>query len=580
MQIEEVALPEVSADDFSRRFALRNAGLMWFLGAGVSATAGIPTAWDMLWEFKRNLFVSQRRVSLRSVEDLSNSAVRSLLQSHINSLGNLPVEGADDEYAALFEAVYPSEIDRRTYIDSKVSGAKPSYGHVALACLLNADCARLVWTTNFDPLVEDACAKVYGATGPLTLITLNSADMASQQISVGRWPIEVKIHGDFRSRRLKNTGDELRHQDELLRRALVDCCRRWGIVVAGYSGRDLSVMEALNEALEAPGAFPSGLFWMHRGTSPPHPTVANLLKAAKSRGIEAGLVRIENFDEAMRDLIRVMPSVDTAHLDSFAENRQIWTPAPIPTGNVGWPVLRLNALPVEGVPTVCRRIACEIGGGRDIRAAIDEAGVDVIAARSSHGVLAFGSDTSVKAVFSKYKVSEFDLHSIDVARLRFDSAERGLLRAAMTRAIARHYGMNIVHRRRKDLLFPKAHHDLKWDPLKRIIGSLKGTLPGKPSVNWHEGIAICLEWACDSLWLVVDPLTIVDQSNQDDKVVAAEFARERTATRYNGKLNALLDFWGTLLSSDQQLRALGVGDGVDAAFNLGKTTGFSRRLGA
>jgi hypothetical protein len=78
------------------------------------------------------------------VADLSSPAIRSLLQNHIDSLGNLPKAGAADEYAALFEAVYPSEADRRTYLDSKIVGAKPSYGHIALATLMKANLCRLL----------------------------------------------------------------------------------------------------------------------------------------------------------------------------------------------------------------------------------------------------------------------------------------------------------------------------------------------------------------------------------------------------------------------------------------------------
>ena len=42
--------PVVAADDFARRFSMRAGSLMWLLGAGASAPAGIPTAWDMIWE--------------------------------------------------------------------------------------------------------------------------------------------------------------------------------------------------------------------------------------------------------------------------------------------------------------------------------------------------------------------------------------------------------------------------------------------------------------------------------------------------------------------------------------------------
>jgi NAD-dependent SIR2 family protein deacetylase len=237
--------PELASDVFTRRFALRAANLMWFLGAGASASAGIPTAGDMVWEFKQLLYVSQRRATIQSVSDLSNPAIRAQLQSHIDAAGSLPAAGTPDEYASLFESVYPAESDRRAYLDAKLSGAKPSYGHLALAVLMRAQRARVVWTTNFDPLIADACANIFGTTGALTSVALDAPDIARQVLTEGRWPVEVKLHGDFRSRRLKNTADELRQQDARLRQLLVETCGRFGLVAAGYSGRDSSIMDAL-----------------------------------------------------------------------------------------------------------------------------------------------------------------------------------------------------------------------------------------------------------------------------------------------------------------------------------------------
>lgn len=55
----EISAPKVAADDFARRFSLRAGNLMWFLGAGASASAGIPTAQDLVWQFKQQLFISR-----------------------------------------------------------------------------------------------------------------------------------------------------------------------------------------------------------------------------------------------------------------------------------------------------------------------------------------------------------------------------------------------------------------------------------------------------------------------------------------------------------------------------------------
>ena len=206
--------PIIAADDFARRFSMRPGGLMWLLGAGASAAVGIPTAWDMIWEFKQQIYVSQRRVSPKTVADLANPAVRRSLQSFMDGLDRFPPTGAPDEYAALFEAAYPSENDRRTYIAAKLAGAKPSYGHMALATFMRASRTKIVWTTNFDPLVADACAKVYDGTGHLTTVALDAPDLARDVINGERWPAEIKLHGDFRSAvrmtaRLLPNGEEL-----------------------------------------------------------------------------------------------------------------------------------------------------------------------------------------------------------------------------------------------------------------------------------------------------------------------------------------------------------------------------------
>ena len=138
---------------------------------------------------------------------------------------------------------------------------------------------------------------------------------------------QPQLHGDFRSRRLKNTTDELRHQDVRLRRTLVESCIRFGLVVAGYSGRDSSIMDALDEAAGQSGAFPAGLFWFHRGEDPPAPRVRSLLTRAATNGVEAAIVPIENFDEALRDSVRLIGGLDMTVLHAFATERRRWSPA-------------------------------------------------------------------------------------------------------------------------------------------------------------------------------------------------------------------------------------------------------------
>lgn len=58
----------------------------------------------------------------QTIEDLGNPAVRRSIQSFIDGLGGFPRPDAPDEYAALFEAAYPSEGDRRMFIEARIRG--------------------------------------------------------------------------------------------------------------------------------------------------------------------------------------------------------------------------------------------------------------------------------------------------------------------------------------------------------------------------------------------------------------------------------------------------------------------------
>jgi hypothetical protein len=192
-------------------------------------------------------------------------------------------------------------------------------------------------------------------------------------------------------------------------------------------------------------------------------------------------------------------------------------------------------------------------------------------------VLAFGSDGDVRKTFKCHTITEFDLHTIEARRLRYDSAERGLLREAVTRAIVRGRGVVAIHRRNADLLTPADPRASMWAELRRLVSTLAGSVPDHPELRWREGISTRLDWADDRLWVLIDPCTVFNGIDDANKAVAADFARERTVRRYNRQINDLLAFWAAHLAGDGELRAFGIGDGIDAVFRLSPDTAFSRR---
>lgn len=243
--------------------------------------------------------------------------------------------------------------------------------------------------------------------------------------------------------------------------------------------------------------------------------------------------------------------------------------------------MRLNALPLLRAPTQCRKVVCEVGGYKEAAAAVEKAGVDVIIARVRAGVLAYGSDAEVRSAFEAHRITVFDLHSIETKRLRYDSGERGLLRDALSRAIARSRALDIYRRRNTDLFAPSDPSADVWKPLRQLVPPLSGVVEGFPNLRWREGIGTRLDWADERLWLLIEPRIVFDGLTEENRAAATDFARERTVKRYNRTLNDLIAFWARILAGDEtDMRALGISDGVDAVFALSGQTAFSRRAGA
>lgn len=557
---------------------------MWLLGAGASAAAGIPTAYHMIWEFKRSLYCSTQRVPLTACADLSNPVVRSRIQLHFDSLPGAPKENDPDEYGYYFEQAYPNEADRRKYIDQMVSSAVPSFGHLALASLLKMEKARAIWTTNFDRMVEDSSIRVFGNSSRLVVAGIDAPYLATQAFNESRWPVHIKLHGDFQSRRLKNTAQELRTQDAELRTCLLTACRIQGLAMVGYSGRDASIMDTLEEAVSGGRGFPSGFFWFHRPDSLCLPRVQDLIDKAVAVGIDAHLIEVETFDELMSDIVSLMPSVPTEVASLLEERPRRISNAPLPSAVGAWPILRLNAFPIVSAPSVCRRIVCDIRGQKEVRQAIADTGAHVIAGRRNVGVIAFGEDSEVRKAFDPFRISEFSVHSIEQRRLRYESVELGLLYDALCQAIARSTPTIVHHRGRRAIIGvdPTKASTALYAKLRSAVSVLSGKIPATQR-NWTEALRLRLDFRLDRLWMLVEPtIWVEDTDDRAERETCKGFVRERLARRYNAEWNKVLDGWAELLIGDSavgELRAFGIGNGMDAVFQVAKAPGFSWRGG-
>ena len=575
------ALTVLDLPTFLRMFQMRKAQIMWFLGAGASRAAGVKAATDMIWEFKRNLYCSEKKQAQSIIADLGDPTVRQKLQAHFNAKGTFPPENAEDEYAAYFEATYPSSRDRRAYIEREIKEGTPSFGHLALALLMQKGLCRAAWTTNFDRTLEDAAFKIMGGTGGLVVADLAEPKKIRQAWNEERWPTYGKLHGDYQSERLKNVATELGEQDAEMRRCLIDGCRRHGLAVIGYSGRDASVLEALSAAITVGDAFPGGLFWFKRHEDEVYGAVRSVINLAKKTGVAAHFVEVETFDELFADILRFLPETEK-EISGIAGSTRPRIAKIVPRQSVSnIPAIRTNALPIVSSPAICRLVVCDIGGSSDVQDAITKSGLEIIAMRAKPGVLAFGSDADIRRVFEPFKIAAFETHAISPAQLVAATGTRALLRNALFRALGRRTGLVASQRGHSQYLLPNSafvnpsdFNNADTKPMDRLSGTIG-------SIAWTEACGARLDYKMNGLWLLLEPrvlLEISDQAPPADAERAREFARERRARRRNRETNAILDGWARLIVGNDQsirVRSFDIANGHDAEFEISRITGFS-----
>ena len=568
----------------------------WFLGAGASRAAGLPTAADIIWDLKRRHYCREENQDIVR-QDLQNDAVRERIQSYFDSRG-FPSLWDDDEYSVYFERIFGADRERqRKYIKGILSEEhlSLSVGNRVLGALLVAGLARVVFTTNFDTVVEKAVAEM--GQKALAPYHLEGAGAANAALDNEEFPLYCKLHGDFRYESLKNLSQDLEHQNEQLSTCLVNAGNRFGFVVSGYSGRDESVMRLFESVLESPNPFPHGLFWtVMKGSTIP-PAVTRLMNQAASRGVTAAIVETQTFDAFMLHLWRNIPNRPPALDAKVRKSRVTAVEIPLPPPGQHGPLVRLSGLPILSMPERCHslnfRAPKEWG---ELRQAMAASRGNLILTKGDT-VFAWGTRHQMRQAFGR------DLQSVAEVEIPSDlrSPEnyhiKGLLERALSLALARHRPLLARARSRAAYLIADPHAASRSDlaPLSAIVGGTSGTVrglfttptaehPQSERVEWAEALRISVDQRHGRLWMTVHPdLWIWPPWARRD---AQGFMEHRRRDRLNRKYSQLLDAWLRLALGDHQpgsqieLSPFDGGDDVEnPRFVLSNRTAFTRRLG-
>jgi hypothetical protein len=221
------------------------------LGSGVSRSAGVPTGWEVVLDLARKLAAMKG-------EDCEPDPVGWFQKTF----------DAEPDYDKLLNAVVKLPAERsqllRGYFEptneEREQGRKiPTDAHRAIAKLILHGHVRVIVTTNFDRLLEQALQGL-GIT-PTVISTPDAVEGALPLIHTNC--TIVKVHGDYLDTRIKNTPSELSRYAKRLDRLLDRIFDEFGLVVCGWSA-DWDA--ALRAALERCKSHRFGTFWALRGT--------------------------------------------------------------------------------------------------------------------------------------------------------------------------------------------------------------------------------------------------------------------------------------------------------------------------
>jgi len=494
--------------------------------------------------------------------------------------------------------IFGTDLERQSrYLQAKLSEKASSLtlGHRIFGGLFTTGAIKVVFTTNFDTVVERAVAEVTGKS--LAAFHLEGSYAAKQALNNDAFPIYCKLHGDFRYTSIKNLTEDLKTQNAEMGDCLVSACNRFGMIVAGYSGRDESVMQLLHRVLDGPNPFPHGLYWTTLKGRNPLPAVTALLEAARAKGVRAELIEIETFDSLMSRIWKQFPDKPKELIEKMDRTGSQAVSIPRKGAGSGDPILRLNALPLLEMPDTCLELSFAAPKDwDDIHSAEKQARNQIVATKGS-SILAWGNEQTLRRAFGKDLTSLSPYSTKD--RLQ-DYANNLYLKGFIERAIGlslirgkpllmrdwRGGSVLILDRQRPNLTLTKGISQCVGSLHDRIEGMVSAITPEHPKseeVWWAEAVRLDVDEIDGRFWLVLKPDVWIWPKHARQQAIG--FLDERLGNRFNNRGDALLSAWISLLlpstgrAADHVLQPFEGEEGTGSPkIVVNARTAFSRRM--
>jgi hypothetical protein len=259
------------------------------LGSGISRSAGIPTGWEIVQDL------------IRQVAHLKKEAWEPDPDAWFTRTFEL-----EPNYSDVLDQIAKSPAERsqvlRGYFEPTkeelAEGRKrPSPAHKAIAQLIARGYIRVIVTTNFDRLLEQALVEI-----GIQPVVISTQDAVIGALPLAHSPCSIiKINGDYLDTRLRNTRGELETYDEAMNKVLDRVFDEYGVIVAGWSAEWDT---ALGAAFQRCASRRFTTYWAQRG--PLRPKAVDLVSL---RG--AVVIQIADADEFFRELDEKVSALET-----------------------------------------------------------------------------------------------------------------------------------------------------------------------------------------------------------------------------------------------------------------------------
>ena len=264
------------------------------LGSGVSRASGIPTGWEVTLDLIRKL-----------------AALQDANPDPTPEAWYYGKYGKEPDYSDLLEELIKTQAERHQLLreywepneQEREEGRKqPTAAHRAIAALAAQGFIRVILTTNFDHLMENALRDA-----GIEPTVLSSPDQAQGALPLVHTKCcVIKLHGDYLDTRIRNTSAELQSYAEEFNKLLDQILDEFGLIVCGWSAE---WDKALRDAIYRCQSRRFATYWAVRGD--PGEEAQQLISHRKAEMVS--IQGADTFFQTLRECVEAVEEFSRPH---------------------------------------------------------------------------------------------------------------------------------------------------------------------------------------------------------------------------------------------------------------------------